>query len=209
MAESNIDGIALINVNCLNNGKEVGIRHSIYFYQNPIKGHFLTKNTLTIKIDLTYAPSKTRALEFGAGFGILLLILPSLYVSVVTIGTALRQIDNAAKFPIAASLTNVGLVPHPSVNEFEDKSKCSYNVVVVDNILEHVPSPEKMIFYFSKILKFDGIFILLPPTGYLNYRAIEISNNSHLIRTEVSVPHTYLFFEMCTYTLKYMGDGND
>ncbi len=165
----------------------------------------MNKNTSIIRIGLTFATSRSRVLDFDAGFGILLSILSSLYVSVFAMDIAREQFDTVAKILVSTPLPTVRLVPPQQLNKFQDKSECSYDAVVIDNILEHVPSPEQMILYFSRIFKFDGIVVLPLPTGYLNCRTLEISSDGHLIRTEVSVHNVYSFFWMCTYKLIYIG----
>lgn len=82
---------------------------------------------------------RNTCLDFGSGFGFLLPALSKLFKSVVGLDVDEGQINSSKTLVKKAALPNVSLILKNLENEFDDFQGSSFDCIVADNVLGHIP----------------------------------------------------------------------
>jgi len=121
-----------------------------YRSDNPRRLRYLADlNSLLTSSEST----NVRVLDFGAGYGQTSRILKSLGIEVTAFETSSRRRESLERFGIQT------LRQHSEILEAE-----SFDAIICDNVLEHLPNPKNELSLFQQALKENGILYISVPS---------------------------------------------
>lgn len=104
-------------------------------------------------VQLVGGPERKKALDFGSGFGFSSILLNLIGFETISFDQSKSRIDLQH---------SQGMVAYDDLTEVVERAP--YNVIVCDNVLEHIKDIHETVQFFSEILVTDGILYISVPS---------------------------------------------
>lgn len=143
---------------------------SFYFYGNLFRSFFVDMHKVAVST-LPFIPENAKIIDIGGGDGELLNILLSLRPDI-----SINMIDTASNIGgaiVKKYVDKVKLFPNTSINDFAKVSQSLFDVVLISDVIHHIPKMERKIF-------FNNLYSMVKTKGDINIIIKDIEPGSFI-----------------------------